>query len=185
MAVIQQSPELARWAAEVLAREAALGLEHARRAIDVTVTAGYRRFTAIDSNAFVIGASLPLQIFNRNQNAIDEARLRVAKAHEERRAVETRLAAALADAYAALAGAHDEITILRSAVLPGAQQTFDAISEGYRLGRFGLLDVLDAQRTLITARSQELRALSDYHKAVASVERLIGAPLPGSPDAKE
>ena len=39
------------------------------------------------------------------------------------------------------------------------------------------MDVLDAQRTLIGAGSQYLRALSDYHKAVTHVERLIGAPL--------
>jgi outer membrane protein, heavy metal efflux system len=87
------------------------------------------------------------------------------------------MAAVLADAYAAMASAHDEVTALRSDVLPGSQQTFDAVSEGYRLGRFGYLDVLDAQRTLIGAGSQYLRALSDYYKAVAHVERLIGAPL--------
>jgi cobalt-zinc-cadmium efflux system outer membrane protein len=45
------------------------------------------------------------------------------------------------------------------------------------------LDVLDAQRTVIAAGSQHLRALSDYHQAVVNVERLIGAPLPGSPRA--
>ena len=92
------------------------------------------------------------------------------------------MAAALADAYAALASAHDEVTALRSAVLPGSQETFDAVSEGYRLGKFGYLDVLDAQRTLIGAGSQYLRALSDYHKAIANVERLIGAPLAGNLD---
>ena len=74
------------------------------------------------------------------------------------------------------------MTALRSAVLPGSQQTFEAVSEGYRLGRFGYLDVLDSQRTLIGAGSQYLRALSDYHKAIANVERLIGAPLAGSAD---
>ena len=69
---------------------------------------------------------------------------------------------------------------LRSAVLPGAQQAFDAVTEGYRLGKFGFLDVLDAQRTLIAGGGQYLRALSDYHKAAADVERLIGTPLAGS-----
>ena len=48
------------------------------------------------------------------------------------------------------------------------------VSEGYRLGRFGLLDVLDSQRTLFGARYEYLRATTDYHKAVVDVERLIG-----------
>lgn len=180
-ALLDQNPNLARWAAEMSQREAALALERSKRVVDIAVSAGYRRYTTVDSNAFVVGASIPLPLFNRNAGGIEEARLRLAKSHDERRVVEARVAAALTEAYAALAAAHDEIAILRAAVLPGAQQTFDAISEGYRLGRFSLLDVLDAQRTLTSAGSQHLRALSDYHDAVVQVERLIGAPLPGSP----
>ena len=174
---IEQSPELARWAAEISQREAALAVERSKQAFDVSVVAGYRRFTTIDSNAVLVGASIPLPFFDRNRDGIEEARSRLAKVHEERRAAQARVAAALADAYAALASAYDELTALRSAVLPGSQQTFEAVSEGYRLGRFGYLDVLESQRTLVGAGSQYLRALSDYHKAIANVERLIGAPL--------
>ncbi len=187
--MLEQNPELARWAAEIAQREAALALETSKRVSDVAVSAGYRRFTTVDSNAFVVGASIPLPLFDRHKGAIDEARLRLAKVYEEQRAAAGRVSALLADAYAAMAIAHDDLTTLRTAVMPGAQQTFDAVSEGYRLGRFGFLDVLDAQRTLIGAGTQYLRALADYHKAVANVERLIGAPLPAAPgpraDAKE
>ena len=67
--------------------------------------------------------------------------------------------------------------ILRTVAVPGSQQAFEAVTEGYRLGRFGLQDVLDAQRALIGAGSQHVQALADYLAAVAEVERLIGAPL--------
>ena len=182
MGQIERSPALARWAAELSQREAAFAVERSKRVLDVSLTAGYRRFTDVDSNAWLVGASIPLPLFDRNRGGIEEARSRVAKVYEERRAAQARVTAALADAYAALASAHDEVTALRSEVLPGSQQTFDAVTEGYRLGRFGYLDVLDAQRTLIGAGSQYLRALSDYHKAVANVERLIGAPFPAYVD---
>ena len=179
---IEQSPNLARWAAEMSQREATLDVERSKRLPDVSVVAGYRRFMGIDSNALLVGASIPLPFFDRNRGGIEEARSRLAKVHEERRAAQARVTAAMADAYAALASAHDEVTALRLAVLPGSQQTFEAVSEGYRLGRFGYLEVLDAQRTLIGAGSQYLRALSDYHKAIANIERLIGAPLAGRSD---
>ncbi len=171
------NPDLARWAVEILQREAAIAAEESRRLPDVTLTAGYRRFPELRGNALVFGGSIPLPIFDRNQGAIDEARSRLAKAYEERRAAGARVSAGLAEAYRALAGAHDEVTALRTTVVPGSRQTFEAVSEGYRLGKFGYLDVLDAQRTLIAVGGQYLRALSDYHKAVADVERLIGAPL--------
>lgn len=183
VARLENSPDLARWAAQISQREALLAVERARGVPDVTVSAGYRRFTAVDSNAVVVGASIPLPWFDRNRDGVEEARLRVARGHEERRAETTRVVAALTEAYAALAGAHDEEAILRTAVVPGSEQAFAAVTEGYRLGRFGLQDVLDAQRTLIAAGSQHLRALSEYHGAVADVERLIGAPLAAGADS--
>jgi cobalt-zinc-cadmium efflux system outer membrane protein len=41
------------------------------------------------------------------------------------------------------------------------------------------MDVLDAQRTLVGANSQYLQALTSYHGAVTTVERLVGQSLTG------
>jgi cobalt-zinc-cadmium efflux system outer membrane protein len=174
---VAENPDLARWASEISQRRAALALEQAKRVPDVTVMVGYRRYTDIESDAVIFGASIPLPIFDRNEGGIAEAENRLAKAYEEQRAAQARISAALAEAYRALSSADQEVTTLQSAVLPGSRQTFEAISEGYRSGKFGYLDVLDAQRTLIGASGQYLRTLADYHKAVADVERLTGTPL--------
>ena len=183
---LAENPELARWTTEMAQRQAALALEKKRAVPDVTVSAGYRRFTQIDSNAFLISGSIPLPLFDKNRGAIQEAADRAGKAQEEQRAASVRALAALADAYRAAATARDEVAALSSAVLPGARASFEAVSEGYRLGKFGYLEVLDAQRTLVTASGQYQRALSDFHKAATEVERLTGAPLagPGSSSIK-
>ena len=171
------NPVVARWAVEVAQRRAVLAVEQARRVPDVSVSAGYRRFTDVDGNAVLVGATISLPVFDRNQGGIAEADSRLAKAHEERRAAEMAVSSALAEAYRALSSAYADITALRSQVLPGSRQAFEAVSDGYRLGRFGYLDVLDAQRTLMTAEEQYLRALTGYHHAVADVEQLTGVPL--------
>ncbi|MBA3642381.1 MAG: TolC family protein, partial [Acidobacteria bacterium] len=171
------NPELERWAAEIAQRQAALAVERSKRVPDVTVNAGYRRFTEIDSNAFLIGGSIQLPLFDRNRGGIQEATDRISKAHYEQRAAQVRVTTALAESYRALASARDEASVLASSIQPGAREAFEAVSEGYRLGKFGYLEVLDAQRTLVSAGAQYLRALSDYHEAAADVERLIGAPL--------
>jgi outer membrane protein, heavy metal efflux system len=176
---LTQNPELARWATEISQRQAALSVERSNRLPDLTITAGYRRFADLGVNAYLAGVSLPLPLFDRNQGGTAEATSLLNKAYEERRGTEARISAALRDAYRALSSAHQEVIALRETVLPGSRQTFEAVSEGYRLGKFGYLDVLDAQRTLVAAGGQYLRAVSDYHKAVADVERLIGAPLTG------
>ena len=177
MTRLSENPDIARWATEILQREAAVSAARATRIPDVTFTAGYRRLSDIQATAFLFGASFPLPLFDNNGGTVREARSMLAKAYEEARAAEAQVSGRLTEAYRTLAVAHDEVGTLRTTVLPGSRETFEAVTEGYRAGKFGFLDVLDAQRTLIAAEGQYLRALADYHKAVADVERLIGAPL--------
>ena len=178
---MQSNPDLARWAAEMSQRTAAIDLEEANAVPDLKVGAGARWLEETHDNSFVVEFSIPIQLFDRNQGAIAEARHRLAKAKAQRRAVKLKLNAALATGYTRLANAHSQVTSLKTKILPGAQTAFDAVNEGYRFGKFGYLEVLDSQRTWFNARSQFLDALAEYHKAVADVERLTGqavSPLP-------
>jgi len=49
------------------------------------------------------------------------------------------------------------------------------VQEGYRYGKFGYLDLLDAQRSLSESKRQYIESLAAYRKAYADVERLTGA----------
>jgi cobalt-zinc-cadmium efflux system outer membrane protein len=130
------------------------------------VIAGYRRFNDLPEATPSSSAARSLTDIRSESGRHEEARTRLSKAYEQRRAAEARIAAALADAYGALTSAHTAVTSLQ-AVLPGAQQTFEAVNEGYRLGKFGYLDVLDAQRTPSARAAQYLRALADYHRRLS------------------
>lgn len=174
---LRQNPNIARWATEISQREANVKLEKSRRVPDVTVGGGYRRLSGPEDNAFVAGVSIPLPLFNKNQGNIKEAEYQLAKANDEQRATELRVKTALGQAWQRLAAAAAEVTALKGKVLPGAQQSFDTVSQYYTEGRLGYLEVLDAQRTLFASRSQYFRALTDYHQAVIAIERLIGEPL--------
>ena len=173
---VARNPEVARWATEIAQRDAARALESARGVPDLTVTAGYRRLTDVDSNAFVIGASIPSAVRpqpGRRRRPRPSASPRRAKPNAPR-------TCASRPAGRGLSRPRRGTRRSRGAgrgVLPGARSAFAAIEEGYRLGRFGYLEVLDAQRTLVGAETQHLRALADVQKAVAQVERLIGVPL--------
>lgn len=176
-AALAHNPDLARWVAEVERRQAALALARSARVPDVTVSAGYRRFTAVGGNAIVVGATVPLPWFNRNRDGIRAAIADVDATREGARSAQLQLMAQLADAYRALSSAGDDVTTLRTRIVPGARAVFDAVQEGYGLGRFGLMDVLDAQRTLVDANNRLLQAVAAFHDAVTAVERLTGAPL--------
>lgn len=172
-----QNPDLARWGTEIQLRESNIALEQSKAIPDLTVSAGIKRFEETNNNAFLVGISIPIPVFNRNQGSVMEADSKLSRAYEDRRAVQTRVDADLAAAHNALVIAGNELAALRTDVIPGAQRSFDAAQQAYRLGRSGFLDVLDAQRTLLEARAQQIDALADYQRAVVDIERLTGQSL--------
>lgn len=174
---IFDNPDLARWSTEIAQRQAVVDREKSKAIPSITLAGGYRRLEESNDNSIVFGISVPLMIFNRNQGSIQGSLHELSKAESNRRRAEILVTAALSEAYQALAVSHAEVISLKSQILPGAQQAFDSINEGYRVGKFGFLDVLDSQRTLFQAKAQFLDALTTYHKAVAGVERLAGGSL--------
>lgn len=177
---ILRNPDLARWDTELARRRADLAFQEAGRFPDLTLGGGIRDFRETGDRAFVLGGSVPIPLFDRNQGEILAARHRLAKAERDRAAAEARVRADLAQAYGALSASAAEVEALKTAVLPAARSVFDAAGEGYRQGKFGLLEVLDAQRILFDARGRYLSALAAYGNASVDVGRAIGR-LPGIP----
>lgn len=174
---LSKNPDLARWATEITQRQALISMEKSKAIPDVTATVGATKYLMPNDYALVVGFSVPLPVFDRNQGRIQEAEHRLSKAEQDMRNTEVRITTALNTAYQALDAAHSEVMTLRQEILPGAQSAYDAAREGYRLGKFGFMDVLDAQRTLFGAKNQYLLALAEYHKSVANVERLVGSSM--------
>jgi cobalt-zinc-cadmium efflux system outer membrane protein len=174
---LAHNPEIARWEPETDKRQATLRLQQAQAVPNITLSAAPRYIGETREWTSVIGFSLPLPLWNRNQGAILEAKHQLAKADDEKRSAVTRLSSELNDAYQTVARTSNEIHVLKKSVLPGAEKAADAIRQGYEAGRFSYLDVNEVRRTLTAARLQYLQALSDYHKAVAEIEALTVQPF--------
>ena len=171
------NPDLARWTAERERREATLAKEQTLARPDLTLLAGPRVVGRGEDATFVAGFSIPLPVSDRNQGNIAAARANLEKLSEEQRAAEARAFAALNEAFQNLTGAAREIGILEESVIPGAQDAEKQLIDGYAAGRFTQFEVLDARRTLNTARAQQVRALADYQKARAELDALTAAPI--------
>ncbi len=68
---------------------------------------------------------------------------------------------------------------MRDEIIPAARSAFEVTNKGYELGKFGFLEVLDAQRTLFQNQVLYVRALANYQRLVNEIERLIAAPIDG------
>jgi outer membrane protein, heavy metal efflux system len=173
----RSSPERVRAIAEVARRSALLDGEKAKRYPDFTLGAGLKRTLDTRENLPLFTISMPLPIFDRNQGSVREALKRVDKARDEQSTIDTRLQSELGQTYERFKAIEMELTTLREELLPGAKSAFDAATTGYQLGKFGFLDALDAQRTLFRTNQQYVKALTEYHRTIADLERLTGEPL--------
>jgi cobalt-zinc-cadmium efflux system outer membrane protein len=122
----------------------------------------------------VLGLSVPLPLFNRNDGAVLDALRRVDKARDQQDAEGVRLRAELAQAHARLTAALAECALISTEILSGAEDAERAANRGFELGKFGLIDVLDAQRVLAQSKNQYLNAALDAHRAAADIARLLG-----------
>lgn len=170
---IENSPALSKARVEVERRDAFAQLEKARRIPDAALIVGAKREGPDQRRQAVLGVSLPLPLFDRNQGAVLEALRRTDKARDELAATATRLRSDLMQAHARLDAALQEVALIRSDILPGAESAAAAALKGFELGKFSFLEVLDAQRTLFQSKTQYVRALSDAHKAAADILRIF------------
>ncbi|MCB4824548.1 TolC family protein [Roseicella aerolata] len=176
------NPDFVRWRDEVARADAILDLERRRAIPDVTVGAGLRRFADSRDTAVVLNLSVPLPVFDRNQGNIARAGADRTRTERVAELNQRALTASLTDAGQRLTTAWREAEGLRRVVVPGAEQAFGFAREGYAAGRFSFLEVLDAQRTLLEARTQLNAALRDVHLRRAESDRLSGGPaLPDVP----
>ena len=175
---LAQAPAVRQAHSALAQRQALLDVEQRRATPDVTVSVGMKRSEELGRNQAIIGFALPLPLFDRNAGNKLEALRRSDKASDELAAARIAVQTAVAAASERLATARLDVESLRRDILPGAQSAYDAASKGFEFGKFAFLDVLDAQRTLLQAKNQYLRALTEAHQAAADIDRLLGVPAP-------
>lgn len=176
-ALISSSPAVVLARIEVDRRKALTDLEQSKRVPDVKVSVGMQRSNETQRNVLLFGVSVPLPVFDRNQGNLLEALKLEDKARDELQGATVRLHSEVAQARERLTTITAEVQSLQQDVLPGAKSAYDAAAIGFENGKFNFLEVLDAQRTYFTAKSQYLKALGEAHRAAADIDRLLGASM--------
>jgi len=171
---LASSPLLERAQRELERRRSLVGLEQRRAVPDFSVSVGMKRQETLSGDQVLVGVKVPLPVFNRNQGNLLEALRREDKAREELRAVRVSLSSEALQALERVSARRDEVELLRKDLVPGAQSAYEAATIGFENGKFSFLEVLDAQRTYFSAKSQYLTALAAFHRAQTELESLLG-----------
>jgi cobalt-zinc-cadmium efflux system outer membrane protein len=130
-----------------------------------------------DDSIVEAGLSIPIPFFNRNQAKMAAAEARLRQAEFQIQEVRNDLVLRLTEAYKNFTAAQDRVTVYTEEILPKAAKALDQTNEGYRQGKFGYLDVLDAQRTLAEAKIAYAASLADLNLSATELEKLTGMKL--------
>ncbi|NYI02577.1 TolC family protein [Cupriavidus plantarum] len=173
-AALDESPDIVASRVEIERRQAVIGVERSRQYPDLTVSVGAKRDNDANRNMAVIGVSIPLPLFDRNQGNLYEAIRRADKAQDEYLAARIRLGNDLLVASNVLSVSRASAQTLKGTVLPAAEQAYRAATIGFESGKFNYLDVLDAQRTLFQARIRYLGVLARTYQSATTIDRILG-----------
>ena len=175
---IDQHPAVQTESARARYQHAMIALEESQSVPDLTVSLGLRWLNATRDRAVVAGLAIGLPVVDRTRGLVSAAR------HLERKASQLAAQERLTrersqqTAYHRLAAAHRRASVLTREVHPKVQETYRAVRDGYRLGRFGYLDLLDAQAALFQIQEQALEARVTYHQSFIELAREAALPLP-------
>ncbi|KAA0945473.1 MULTISPECIES: TolC family protein [unclassified Pseudomonas] len=171
---IGETAELRLAKLQIDQREASLGLEKAQRIPDLTVSIGSQYDERERERVNVVGLSMPIPLFNRNQGNVLAAARRTDQARDLRNASELRLRTEIQTTLDQWMTANTEVASFNQTILPAAKSAVDTATRGFEMGKFNFLDVLDAQRTLISARTQYIQAIAEATDAWVRIERIFG-----------
>jgi len=125
----------------------------------------------------MIGVTVPLWFFDKQNSQVKEAKANLAVAKAEYRANENMLVFEVKSAFAKFEAARNLIKIYETGVLPQARSALDTAVLGYQSERIDFMDLLDSLRTLRDFQLEYFEALANLEIALADLERSAGIDL--------
>lgn len=156
--------------------EAALALEVRKQYPDLTIGPGYK--TDQGDDRVILGISLPIPLWNRNQQGVAEAIALRDRANEEFGSIYERLVSS----YEVARTRHDSARLAREALdrdlLPLVDTQDSEVRRSAELGRLDPLLLLEALRSRFDARWRAIESRMNESIAASELDKIVGPPVP-------
>ena len=146
-------------------------LAEAERISDVTLSVGTRRYQQTGDQVLLLGASLPIPLFDQNRVARAEAVNQLSQAHDMVDLQGKRLAIQLKNARQRLTSNQQLLQALDQTVIPASEESLRIAQLAYQAGKTGLLEWIDARRTWREAQERRLEIWRNVQHTIAEIER--------------
>ncbi len=183
----EQNPELAALKKEIQAARHQLELAQKRYYPDVSVGVDWIQTDSArmpntwgsgrDPIVAMVSVNIPLwaDSYKAGEN---QARAKIRKARSRQMQTEYDLAAHAADVLYDVEETHRKAQLYKNTLIPRAKEMLEVSESAYRNGSVDFLNLVDAQRKLLTFELTWLRILTDHLQGLAEIEVLVGGVLP-------
>lgn len=170
---LAENPALAAAVSESQKARAELGMKRSEWLPDLSLRYRRRVENGLRSHDAVLGLSLPLW-FWKQAGTVSHAGYESRYADALKDGEQLDVLAALRAAHAAMLTEARLRDAYRTTVIPQAEAALRSAESAYQSDRAGFLDLLDAGRSLVTARLESVRHEADFERAMAALSRAVG-----------
>ncbi len=169
----QKRPDIASALQQRARSDTETRLQRALQSPNLTVGGGYKR-SGLD-NSYVLGVTMPLHIFNRNQGSILRADAEQKRSANLEATLQKQMQLEVQQAYNAVEINRQRVEYIRTQHLVKAENTSKVTLAAYNLGGATLIEYLDAQRTYRDALRIYNQALFDERISLYELASAIGS----------
>lgn len=177
---LDHQPELALARLGVERADAQLAVVSREYKPDFFVQGGYMLMPG-EGDAWMarLGITWPKAPWSRGRLDAQRAEVtaQIAAARARVRGVENALRLSVRQAYVRAQAAGQRAALLRTTVVPQAEQTLEVSRAAYQTDTGNFLAILDSERVRLDAELAYYRALSDREQAIADLERAVGTDI--------
>jgi len=122
---------------------------------------------------------IPLFFWQPAKGQIAEAQANINSLNNEFEHLKNTISLDVEESYMNAEAANNQIKLFEEEILTQAEEVYNMFLFSYQEGEIGGIELIEARRTLIQARTSYADALYNYKVALASLERSIGQELEG------
>jgi outer membrane protein TolC len=128
---------------------------------------------------FTLSFPIPLFFWQPKKGEIAEAEANIKSLEKESEHLGNAITLEVEEAYMTAVTANNQIRLFEDEILTQAEEVYNMFLFSYQEGEIGGIELIDARRTLIEARTSYADALFNYGVALAALEKSIGQKLKG------
>jgi outer membrane protein, heavy metal efflux system len=168
----QNRPDLRAAEKGLAAADSQFELARVNARPDVTLSASYQN--SAGTAATVLGLSIPVPVFDRNQGEVARTQSARIQAQQQHAEVQGQVKTDVKDAYEALQTSDRVVRFYKSGYLEVAEKSLKISEYAYRRGAASLLDFLDAERSYRATQIAWRQAIATRLLALEQVRQAVG-----------